>query len=127
MGAGTPRLASTRSPVSRDSLSSAWRVVPSREHLGDWDWYSHLYEFLFDSAPILIWTDEASRVNVALEELGGELGGIHHYEIPELGGSRALIVIKKVKPTSKHYPRRTGVASKRPPIAGRSSRPATSS
>lgn len=58
--------------------------------------------------------EEASRVNVALEELGGELGEIRHYEIPELGGSRALVVIKKVKPTSKHYPRRTGVASKRP-------------
>jgi hypothetical protein len=42
-----------------------WRVVPSREHLGDWDWYSHLYEFLFDSAPILIWTDEASRVTTS--------------------------------------------------------------
>jgi 16S rRNA (guanine527-N7)-methyltransferase len=58
--------------------------------------------------------DEASRVNVALEELGGELAGIRHYEIPDLGGSRALIMIKKVRPVSKHYPRRTGVASKRP-------------
>lgn len=58
--------------------------------------------------------DEASRVNVALEELGGEVSEMRHYEIPELGGSRALVVIKKVKPTSKHYPRRTGVASKRP-------------
>ncbi len=58
--------------------------------------------------------DEASRVNVALEELGGEIQEVRHYEIPELGGSRALVVVKKVKPTSKHYPRRTGVASKRP-------------
>lgn len=58
--------------------------------------------------------DEASRVNVACEELGGEVGEVKHYEIPELGGSRALVVIKKVRPTSKHYPRRTGVASKRP-------------
>ena len=58
--------------------------------------------------------DEASRVNVALEELGGEIAGIQHYEIPDLGGSRALIMIKKVRPVSKHYPRRTGVASKRP-------------
>jgi 16S rRNA (guanine527-N7)-methyltransferase len=58
--------------------------------------------------------DEASRVNVALEELGGEIAEIRHYEIAELGGSRALVVVKKVRPTSKHYPRRTGVASKRP-------------
>jgi 16S rRNA (guanine527-N7)-methyltransferase len=58
--------------------------------------------------------DEASRVNTALQELGGEITDIRHYEIPELGGSRALIVVKKVRPTSKHYPRRTGVASKRP-------------
>lgn len=58
--------------------------------------------------------DEATRVNVALQELGGELVEVKHYEIPELGGSRALVVIKKVKPTTKHYPRRTGVAAKRP-------------
>jgi hypothetical protein len=31
-----------------------------------------------------------------------------------LGGSRALVVIRKEKPTTKHYPRRIGVASKRP-------------
>ncbi len=58
--------------------------------------------------------EEASRVNVALEELGGEISEVRHYEIAELGGSRSLVVVKKVKPTSKHYPRRTGVASKRP-------------
>ena len=58
--------------------------------------------------------DEVSRVNVALQELGGEVDGIRHYEIQELGGSRALVMIRKVRPTSKHYPRRTGVASKRP-------------
>lgn len=58
--------------------------------------------------------DEASRVNVALEELGAEVMGIHHYEIAGLAGSRAIVSIKKIKPTSKHYPRRTGVAQKRP-------------
>jgi len=58
--------------------------------------------------------DEATRVNVALEELGGEVKEIRHYEIAGLGGSRNLVVIQKVKPTSKHYPRRTGVAAKRP-------------
>lgn len=58
--------------------------------------------------------DEITRVNVALEELGGEIAGNQHYDIAELGGSRALVMIRKVHPTSKHYPRRTGVASKRP-------------
>jgi 16S rRNA (guanine527-N7)-methyltransferase len=58
--------------------------------------------------------DEATRVNTALQELGGEIKTISHYEIPELGGPRSLIVVKKVRPTSKHYPRRTGVAAKRP-------------
>ena len=58
--------------------------------------------------------DEASRVNVALEELGGEVTEIRHYELPEIGGARALVVIKKVRPTSKHYPRRVGVPAKRP-------------
>jgi len=58
--------------------------------------------------------DEAARVNVALEQLGGEVGGVHHYELAGLAGSRALVVVRKVKPTSKHYPRRIGVAAKRP-------------
>jgi 16S rRNA (guanine527-N7)-methyltransferase len=58
--------------------------------------------------------DEASRVNVALEELGGEVAGVHHYEIVGMAGSRALVSIRKVKPTSKHYPRRVGVPAKRP-------------
>ena len=58
--------------------------------------------------------DEATRVNMALDELGGVLDGVHHYEIPEIGGARALVSIRKIHPTSKHYPRRTGVASKRP-------------
>jgi 16S rRNA (guanine527-N7)-methyltransferase len=58
--------------------------------------------------------DEASRVNVALEELGGEIEGVRHYDIPSLGGSRALVTVRKVRASSKHYPRRTGVAAKRP-------------
>jgi 16S rRNA (guanine527-N7)-methyltransferase len=58
--------------------------------------------------------DEASRVNVALEELGGEISEIKHYDIAGLGGSRALVLIKKIKASSKHYPRRTGVAARRP-------------
>lgn len=58
--------------------------------------------------------EEATRVNNALFEMGASLAGIHHYEIPGLGGSRALVVIRKEKPTSKYYPRRVGVAAKRP-------------
>ena len=58
--------------------------------------------------------DEVSRVHMALDELGGEVMGVHHYELAGLAGSRALVVIKKIKPTSKRYPRRTGVAAKRP-------------
>lgn len=58
--------------------------------------------------------DEITRVNTALLELGGEIAGIRHYEIPELGGPRALVSVRKIKPTSKHYPRRAGVPVKRP-------------
>lgn len=58
--------------------------------------------------------DEASRVNMALDELGGVIDNVHHYDIPEIGGARALVVVRKIHPTSKHYPRRIGVASKRP-------------
>ncbi|OVE77201.1 16S rRNA (guanine(527)-N(7))-methyltransferase RsmG [bacterium F11] len=58
--------------------------------------------------------DEISRVDLALEQLGAEVSEVHHYEISGLAGSRSLVVIKKVKPTSKHYPRRTGIPAKRP-------------
>lgn len=58
--------------------------------------------------------DEVTRLNVVLEELGGEVCGLHHYEISGLAGSRAMVVIKKIKHTTKYYPRRTGVALKRP-------------
>jgi len=58
--------------------------------------------------------DEASRVNMALDELGGVIDNVHHYDIPEIGGARALVVVRKVRATSKHYPRRIGVAAKRP-------------
>jgi 16S rRNA (guanine527-N7)-methyltransferase len=58
--------------------------------------------------------DEASRVNMALDELGGVIDNVHHYDIAELGGARALVVVRKVAATSKHYPRRIGVAAKRP-------------
>lgn len=58
--------------------------------------------------------DEATRSKTALEELGAEVTGIHHYEIAGLAGARALVVIQKARPTTRHYPRRTGVAAKRP-------------
>jgi 16S rRNA (guanine527-N7)-methyltransferase len=58
--------------------------------------------------------EEVTRVDNALHELGGNVAGVHHYEIPGLGGSRALVVIRKDRANSKHYPRRTGVAAKRP-------------
>lgn len=58
--------------------------------------------------------DEVTRINVALEELGGQVIGVHHYEIAGMAGARALVLIEKIKPVSKHYPRRIGVPAKRP-------------
>lgn len=46
-----------------------WRIVPPRSEIDNWDWYSEVYEFLFDSSsaedPLFLWTDEAGEMTTA--------------------------------------------------------------
>lgn len=54
---------------------------------------------------------ESSR---AIKLLGGEPAGIKKLSLPEGKENRALIFIRKTKPTPLKYPRREGIAGKRP-------------
>lgn len=50
----------------------------------------------------------------ALKELGAVLESVHRYELPFSGDSRSIVVIRKVMPTDPKFPRRPGMAAKRP-------------
>lgn len=55
----------------------------------------------------------------ALKELGAVVETVDHYRLPFGGDSRSLVVIRKVAPTSDRFPRRPGMAAKRPLGSGR--------
>jgi 16S rRNA (guanine527-N7)-methyltransferase len=57
---------------------------------------------------------EARAAEEAIAALGGVLRRIVHLELPYLAESRSLVVIEKIAPTPKKYPRRPGIPSKRP-------------
>ncbi|MBO6177984.1 MAG: 16S rRNA (guanine(527)-N(7))-methyltransferase RsmG [Selenomonadaceae bacterium] len=58
--------------------------------------------------------DEAKESEKALKVLGGELAEIKKVAIPKLNEERALIIVKKIKPTPKQYPRKPGTPQKKP-------------
>ena len=58
--------------------------------------------------------DEAKESEKALKVLGGELAEIKKVAIPKLNEERALIIVKKIKPTPKQYPRNPGTPQKKP-------------
>jgi 16S rRNA (guanine527-N7)-methyltransferase len=57
---------------------------------------------------------ELQEAENALQELGGSLHKLWHYDLPQQFGKRSLIVIKKEHVTPEKYPRRAGVPAKRP-------------
>ena len=57
---------------------------------------------------------EAAQAKNAISILGGELADIQEFSLPVNNENRALIVIKKTKPTPKKYPRKAGLPSKKP-------------
>ncbi len=59
-------------------------------------------------------SDELSRAEKALKILGGKIFEIKNFELPQDGGSRNIIVIRKSKSTPKGYPRRPGIPGKKP-------------
>lgn len=58
--------------------------------------------------------NELEESSKALSLLGGEIKALHSFEIPEIEGSRTIVVIKKVKATPKSYPRKAGTPVRKP-------------
>ena len=60
--------------------------------------------------------EEVTEAQTALRILGGKIEQIIKLELPEGAGTRALVVIKKIKDTPKRYPRSQNQARKDPLI-----------
>jgi 16S rRNA (guanine527-N7)-methyltransferase len=58
--------------------------------------------------------EEAAAAAEALAELGGEVVGLHRLRLPFSGAQRVLVVVEKRRPCPARYPRRPGMAAKRP-------------
>lgn len=58
--------------------------------------------------------DEIREAQIAIHTLGGEIESVQNYQLPQDCGERNVIVIKKVFPTPKKYPRRSGLPQKSP-------------
>jgi 16S rRNA (guanine527-N7)-methyltransferase len=58
--------------------------------------------------------EEISWASRAISVLGGNLREVKRVEMADFTDERYLIVIDKVSPTSKQYPRRPGIPAKRP-------------
>ena len=58
--------------------------------------------------------EEIKESRNAVKILGGEIEKVEKYDLPEDFGKRAVIVIKKVKPTPGKYPRGRGLERKKP-------------
>ncbi|MCQ8212519.1 16S rRNA (guanine(527)-N(7))-methyltransferase RsmG [Cetobacterium somerae] len=59
-------------------------------------------------------TEEEGEATNALETLGAKIVKIHRYKLPTYGDERLVVEILKEKSTDKKYPRRAGVALKKP-------------
>ena len=58
--------------------------------------------------------DETNAAATAIEALGGELFAIEEVMLPTLDNPRYLIVIDKVTPTPRKYPRKAGIPARQP-------------
>ena len=58
--------------------------------------------------------EEAEEAKKAISVLGGELVDIMSITVPEFDYAHSLVVVKKVKPTPKNYPRRNSQIQKKP-------------
>ena len=57
---------------------------------------------------------EADEAKKAISVLGGKLVDIMSITVPEFDYAHSLVVVKKVKPTPKNYPRRNSQIQKKP-------------
>ena len=58
--------------------------------------------------------DEVYEAANAIDQLGGELFTIEEIQLPTLDNPRYLVVIDKIRPTPKHFPRSAGLPSRQP-------------
>lgn len=58
--------------------------------------------------------NELTQSNQAIALLGGKLVLDQAFELPESGDERHIVVVDKVKPTPKRYPRKAGTPNKEP-------------
>jgi len=58
--------------------------------------------------------DELSDADRAIQLLGGQVASDHSFDLADTDESRHIIVINKVKPTPKQYPRKAGTPAKEP-------------
>lgn len=59
-------------------------------------------------------TEEEDEATNALNILGAKIIKIHRYKLPNYGDERLVVEIEKERSTDKKYPRRAGVALKKP-------------
>lgn len=58
--------------------------------------------------------EEAANAKKAISLLGGEIEKIEKFQLPNSDIDRSLVIVKKVKATSKKYPRKAGLPTKEP-------------
>ena len=58
--------------------------------------------------------DETNAASRAIDRLGGELFTIEALRLPTLDNARYLVVIDKIQPTPKRFPRRAGTPKRQP-------------
>ena len=58
--------------------------------------------------------EEVKKSSNALGVLGGEVENVFKFELPENGGARSLVVIRKMAATPEKYPRKAGKPVKKP-------------
>ena len=58
--------------------------------------------------------EELKQANKAITVLGGKLREVTKFQLPNTEMARSLVVIDKVKSTSKAYPRKAGTPSREP-------------
>ncbi|ENH98444.1 16S rRNA methyltransferase GidB [Gracilibacillus halophilus YIM-C55.5] len=58
--------------------------------------------------------EEVNQAQSALEILGGNIKTVEHLNLPENGGERNIVIMKKKKKSPKKYPRKPGKPNKQP-------------
>lgn len=59
-------------------------------------------------------SEELEDAKKAIHTLGGKLNKVERFELPLNAGERTIILIDKIKKTSKKYPRQAGTPNKKP-------------